>query len=68
MALQAEKDFPEINFSKSIMVGDSLSDMEFGKSAGMKTVFISKEKPADQNELVDFVCIDLPDFERQIIK
>lgn len=40
MALQAQKDFPEINFSKSIMVGDSGSDIEFGKNAGMKTIFI----------------------------
>jgi len=40
MALQAQKDFPEINFKKSIMVGDSGSDIEFGKNAGMKTIFI----------------------------
>lgn len=40
MALQAQKDFPEINFAKSIMVGDSGSDIEFGKNAGMKTIFI----------------------------
>jgi histidinol-phosphate phosphatase family protein len=43
MALQAKTDFPEIDFSKSIIVGDSLSDMEFGKNAGMKTVFISND-------------------------
>ena len=35
MALQAKKDFPNIDFSKSIMVGDSNSDMEFGRRAGM---------------------------------
>jgi histidinol-phosphate phosphatase family protein len=40
MALQAQKDFPEIDFAKSIMVGDSGSDIEFGKNAGMKTIFI----------------------------
>lgn len=44
MALQAKEDFPEIDFAKSIMVGDSMSDMEFGRRAGMKTVFISEEK------------------------
>jgi histidinol-phosphate phosphatase family protein len=44
MALQAKKDFPEIDFSKSIMIGDSVSDMEFGKSAGMKTIFMSDEE------------------------
>src|SRR5690606_17068458 len=30
MALQAKQDFPEIDFRKSIMVGNSLTDMEFG--------------------------------------
>jgi D-glycero-D-manno-heptose 1,7-bisphosphate phosphatase len=43
MALQAQKDFPNINFSKSIMVGDSISDIQFGKNAGMYTVWIGDE-------------------------
>ncbi|MEE4258146.1 MAG: HAD family hydrolase [Bacteroidales bacterium] len=41
MALQAKKDFPEIDFSKSIMAGDTLSDMQFGINAGTKTVYIN---------------------------
>jgi histidinol-phosphate phosphatase family protein len=40
MGLKAKSDFPEIEFSKSVMVGDSISDMEFGENLGMKTVFI----------------------------
>lgn len=52
MALQAQKDFPAIDFSKSIIVGDSLSDMEFGRNAGMKTVYISNEAKADDR--IDF--------------
>ena len=52
MALQAQKDFPGVDFSKSIIVGDSLSDMEFGRNAGMKTVFISNE--AKEDERIDF--------------
>ena len=44
MALQAKKDFPEIDFAKSIMVGDTQSDMEFGKTAGMKTVFVGDDE------------------------
>lgn len=43
MALQAQNDFPEIDFSKSIMVGDSISDMEFGRKLGMYTVFIAED-------------------------
>lgn len=42
MALQAKAEFPEIEFRKSIMVGDSISDMEFGKAVGMYTVFIGQ--------------------------
>lgn len=43
MAFFAKKDFPDIDLSKSIMVGDMNSDIEFGKNAGMKTVFVGNE-------------------------
>ena len=43
MALQAKKDFPEIDFSKSVMMGDTQSDMEFGKTMGMKVIFVGDE-------------------------
>ena len=43
MALQAQKDFPEIDFKKSIMVGDSESDVVFGNNLGMKTVYIASK-------------------------
>jgi histidinol-phosphate phosphatase family protein len=43
MALQAQKDFPGIDFSKSVMMGDTQSDMEFGKALGMKVVFVGDE-------------------------
>ncbi|MDP3147462.1 MAG: HAD family hydrolase [Bacteroidota bacterium] len=60
MALQAQKDFPEIDFSKSIIVGDSISDMEFGRKAGMKTIFISEEKKNDDK--IDFQFKSLLEF------
>lgn len=41
MALDASRDFPEIDFEESIMVGNNLSDMQFGKTMGMKTIFLS---------------------------
>ena len=41
MALDAQKRFPEIDFKKSIMVGDSVSDMEFAENLNMKKVLIS---------------------------
>lgn len=50
MGKKAKKEFPQINFEKSVMVGDSQSDMGFGESLGMKTVFIGpkKNKTADK--------------------
>lgn len=40
MGLQAKADFPAIDFKKSIIVGDSISDMEFGFGLGMWTVLV----------------------------
>lgn len=45
MAFQAQQDFSDIQFSTSIMVGNKLSDMQFGKAAGMYTVFVATTNP-----------------------
>jgi histidinol-phosphate phosphatase family protein len=42
MATLAKLDFPEIDFKKSIIVGDSCSDMIFGERLKMKKVLICK--------------------------
>lgn len=57
MALQAQAEHVEIDFKRSVMVGDSMSDMEFGKKLGMITVFISEEKVTD--EKIDFCFASL---------
>ena len=59
MAYFAKNDFPDIDLSKSIMIGDMNSDVEFGKNAGMKTIFIGDNElnltPDDRFEtLYDF--------------
>lgn len=60
MALMAKKEFPQIQFDKCIMVGDTDSDIEFGRNLGMKTVRIKTEEPiglkADLtvNSLIEF--------------
>jgi histidinol-phosphate phosphatase family protein len=41
MALQAKEQFPDIDFTKSIMVGNNVSDMEFGYRIGAKTILIT---------------------------
>ena len=45
MAHQAKDKFPLIDFSKSIMVGNRMSDMEFGRNAGMHTVYLATTNP-----------------------
>ena len=45
MALQALHEFPDIDPSKSIMVGNKPSDMKFGRAAGMYTVFVRTTNP-----------------------
>jgi len=57
---QARADFPEISADTSVMIGDSLSDIEFGRRLGMMTIFIDgdagRQKPgADAaTELADW--------------
>ena len=41
MGLTAKKDFPEIDFERSIMIGDSETDIEFGMNLGMKTIMLT---------------------------
>ena len=36
MALQAQKDFPEVDFHRSVMVGDSKSDELFAQRSRMR--------------------------------
>ncbi len=57
MAYQAKADFPHIDFEKSVIVGDSATDMEFGLKLGMKTVYI-ETKPEDA-EAASQLNIDL---------
>lgn len=56
MALQAKSDFPDIDLSKSLMVGNKLTDMLFGRNAGMHTVFLSTTNPevAFPHQDIDF--------------
>lgn len=63
MAEEAKKDFPEIDFSKTVMVGDSLTDMWFGKKLDITTVYIgSSETAANNKESIDYVFKSLKGF------
>jgi D-glycero-D-manno-heptose 1,7-bisphosphate phosphatase len=62
---QAAADFKDISAAKSVMIGDSLVDMEFGRRLGMKTILVEaihEEREADKTEaaeLADLRCASL---------
>jgi D-glycero-alpha-D-manno-heptose 1-phosphate guanylyltransferase len=64
MALKAKKDFPEIDFSRSIMIGNNSSDMLFGRNAGIYTVFLKTTKPEQvvPHPDIDLALDSLTDF------
>ncbi len=69
MGLQAKRDFPEIDFSKSIIVGNTLSDMKFGRNLKVAaTVFLpTTRKDVDQEDAsIDFVFDDLISFAKSL--
>ncbi len=64
MAEMAKMEFPEIEFERSVMVGDTDSDILFGKNLGMKTVRIKTVEPI--NVEADFTCESLDEFSKMI--
>lgn len=70
MAVQAKEDFPQIDFKKSVIVGNSLSDMEFGKRLAMHTVFLTtKHEPFSlPHDLIDNQYSSLLDWARTLVK
>lgn len=68
MGLQAQQDFPAIAWDKAIMVGNTLSDMAFGRNLGMYTVFLTTTRPeVDLNDnRIDLVCPSLIVFAQML--
>lgn len=64
MAFQAQADFPEIDLSRSLIVGNRISDMGFGRNAGMHTVFVETTHPdqPDPEGKIDLRFSDLLAF------
>ena len=64
MGLQAAADFPDIDLSKAIMVGNTISDMKFGRNLGVQTIFLPTTRPeVDLNdERIDAVYNSLSAF------
>ena len=62
MGLQAIKDFPDIDLSKSVMIGNTLSDMAFGRNLGVSlNIFLpTTRKEVDvKDPQIDLVFPDL---------
>jgi histidinol-phosphate phosphatase family protein len=64
MAYQAKEDYPGIDFSRSLMVGNKLTDMQFGRNVGMHTIFLATTNPETlfPHPLIDFRFDTLPHF------
>jgi D-glycero-alpha-D-manno-heptose 1-phosphate guanylyltransferase len=68
MAFIAKKDFPAIDLSRSIMIGNKPSDMLFGRYAGVYTVFVRTTNPqqAFPHPDIDLVFDSLADFAKAL--
>lgn len=60
MAKEAKKLFPTIDFRKSVMIGDTDSDIKFGTNLGMKTVLVKSNEQI--SEKPDVTVDSLNDF------
>ena len=68
MAFAAKKEFPGIDLHRSVMVGNNLSDMGFGKNAGMYTVYLRTTNPEQPlpHPLIDLSFNSLHDFAKAL--
>ena len=68
MIWEAQRDFPEIQPGKALIVGNNLSDMEFGRNAGIHTVFVKTTHPGQSlpHSWIDRAYQSLPDFAKAL--
>ena len=68
MFQEAQHDFPDISAKASLIVGNNLSDMQFGRNAGMYTVFVRTTSPHQPypHPDIDLVYSDLPAFAKAL--
>jgi D-glycero-D-manno-heptose 1,7-bisphosphate phosphatase len=70
MAFKAKNDFNSIDFSKSFMVGNKLSDMNFARNAGIQSVFVATTNPeiVFPHPSIDYRFNNLMEFANALIK
>jgi len=68
MAMQAARDFPSIDLSRSIMIGNKISDMQFGRNAGTYTVYLKTTHPGQPlpHPDIDLAFDSLIDFAKAL--
>ncbi len=64
MGLHAKYDYPDIDFSKSILIGDSESDIDFGIKLGMKTIMLKNSR--NLNTKADYIFENLHDVAKNL--
>lgn len=69
MALLAKEEHPSIDLERSVMVGNNISDMQFGRNAGMHTVFLLTTSPdqALPHPDIDLAFHSLHDFAKALL-
>lgn len=68
MGLQAINHFPDIDINKTIMIGNTISDMQFGRNLGIKTIFLptTRAEVRFDDERIDAVYDSLFSFAKAL--
>ena len=70
MAYRALNDFHDIDFEKSIMVGDTVADIGFGQNLGMKTFLVGEKLGYVQSDTgikPDYILEDLASVKSMLV-
>lgn len=62
MGLLAKKEFPQIDFAESVMIGNTIGDMEFGRNLGIAiNVYLHTTHPhiGTEHPMIDLIYPDL---------
>lgn len=62
MGLLAKKEFPEVNFSKSVMIGNTTGDLQFGKNLGVAINIFVHSEHTDTGNVSSLADLSFPDL------
>lgn len=69
MALLAKEEIAQIDLGRALVVGNNISDMEFGRRAGIHTVHVRTTHPdlPNPHPMIDLSVADLPEFCQKLL-